>query len=51
LPKFKGKYIGKSLYLYIEKLLLHKGVKRVIAYSTITAKPMDWLASAYNQCG
>ncbi len=39
LPKFKGKYIGKSLYLYIEKLLLHKGVKRVIAYSTITAKP------------
>ncbi|OIR23822.1 hypothetical protein BGC33_01800 [Bathymodiolus thermophilus thioautotrophic gill symbiont] len=25
--------------LYIEKLLLHKGVNRIIAYSTITAKP------------
>ena len=50
LPEYNRKGIGKSIYLYIEALLLKNSVTKVIAYSTITAKPF-YLKMGFSQFG
>ncbi|VAW41064.1 hypothetical protein MNBD_GAMMA01-1742 [hydrothermal vent metagenome] len=50
LPEYKRKGIGESIYLYIEELLLKNNVTKVIAYSTITAKPF-YLKMGFSQFG
>ena len=50
LPEFNRKGIGKSMYLCIENQLLKNNVTKVIAYSTITAKPF-YLEMGFNQFG
>ncbi len=50
LPEYNRKGIGRTIYQYIEKLLLQNNVTKIVAYSTITAKPF-YTAMGFSQFG